>query len=812
MPPRLRLPFAARRCALFAALLLALFGGFLARPQATGGRALLAAATAAGALLLGARGKARAGGSCDHAHMLFDLTNEAVIELDEAERIVAVNRSAAALLGYTAAELSRRGLFEALPHGLSEDCDCTDEACAFHHAIRRGGERTTVRMWIRGGLGNAIPVLAAVAPIFEGGRRAGALISVQDLTEAETTARMARAFFESGTDGFVIFSEDLEPIACNPALVDMLGAPSKGDVLRHFFSYAAPVQEGGLSPCARFAALTEGLPLNMPHSGEWLHANAQGETIPCNISLVRSDVNGRIFVAASVHDLRGQRAVENALRQQRQQLADILRTTPVMMMVLRNGNIDEINEIGVEMTGLRQGDRFEPERFYPDHDDVREIAERLRNGETVRGQKLHMRPPGAPARDVVVSAFPFRYEGDDAVLSWTFDVTDIHRARVAAEEASRAKSDFIAAISHEIRTPLNAIVGMSHLCMRTEPTPKQAECLAQIQEAAQLLLALIDDVLDYSCLGSEGFRPANKPFRVAAVLRCLDEVLRGTAEAKGLCFSTDAAFDAETVFVGDDMRLTQVLMNLCGNAIKFTDYGFVRVGVSCEREENGACLRFCVEDSGIGMSRELAEAVFSPFVQGDDYLTRSHGGTGLGLSISQRVVECLGGRIWVCSTPGQGSIFQFTVPVATPLPTPSAQPGETAAEKCAPLRASVLLVEDNEINQMIACELLDSFGATVRTAENGVRALDILRDAPDAFDVVLMDIQMPVMDGLTASRRIRDELSLGPERLPILALTAHATGEDRQKSAEAGMNGHITKPIDPDTLRNALRDLLHDQA
>ena len=375
---------------------------------------------------------------------------------------------------------------------------------------------------------------------------------------------------------------------------------------------------------------------------------------------------------------------------------------------------------------------------------------------------------------------------------------ELRLARDVAEESAKAKSEFLANMSHEIRTPMNAILGMTYLLGKTDVTEKQRGYLDQTEHSANLLLRIINDILDFAKLDSDKMRLEVAEFSLRGLMGHVYGIVRGETDAKSLRLRSIIDDDAEDLLMGDSVRLEQVLLNLTNNAVKFTPTGG-ELAIRVRREEAPAAharLRFEVEDSGIGMSEEQVRRLFTPFSQGDSSATRRYGGMGLGLAVGRRLVGMMGGELVCESREGEGSIFSFT------LTFPLAQAYSAEAVTEAPQEENtlqglrVLLAEDNDINQMIAEELLQAKGVDVRIVGTGQEALDALEK--ESFDVVLMDIQMPVMDGLTAALRIRSR----PEyaELPIIAMTAHAMTGDREISLDSGMNDHITKPIDPELL------------
>ena len=560
---------------------------------------------------------------------------------------------------------------------------------------------------------------------------------------------------------------------------------------------------------------------------ETVHVGKNGPRVPVEVSSKEIELAGEVLVFSTARDITERTLFQNKLLK----LSKAVENSPVTVIITDHlGRIEYVNPKFTEITGyapeevIGQNPRIlnagvQPKELY------RELWSTLLAGQEWRGDFCNRKKNGDIHWDHA-SISPIRDEQGSIThfVAIKEDVTEQKRitgellaAQDAAHAANRFKSEFLANMSHEIRTPLNAIIGFSSLALKGNLAPRQQDYIQKINMAGEILLTSINDILDFSKIEAGRMVLEQLPFRLETMLATVVSLVQQKAVDKGLQVAVETAPEVTSCLIGDEHRLGQIIANLLSNAVKFTELGGIMLETALlTKEEERVQLKFSVSDSGIGISAEQISKLFQPFTQADGSTTRRFGGTGLGLSISKQMVEMMGGEIWCESTPGVGSTFRFTAWFGigqvndTELhPTGGAASGVTTLQSFDFSGSRILLVEDNEINQHLAIELLKESGAVVHLAANGKEAVMMITGGA-SYDLVLMDIQMPVMDGYEATRIIRSDRRFAT--LPIIAMTAHALPEAQQKIIHAGMDAHISKPIDAQTMLRTMRAFLCDQA
>jgi PAS domain S-box-containing protein len=531
-----------------------------------------------------------------------------------------------------------------------------------------------------------------------------------------------------------------------------------------------------------------------------------------NVSLIRSADGRPLHFISQIQDITDRKAVEASVREAEEKFRAVFNYNPMMttLMTHPGQKIVEVNDAFLAGFGFRRENvvgRTGPEvHVWIEPEDRKRFLEYLEFKGPLDFFETTFRHQDGRSFMVRINSSSFKLGGELYYLHSMEDITDRHRikaelsqAKEAAESANRAKSEFLATMSHEIRTPMNGVFGFTNLLLETPLDHEQREIVEIIKRSGDALLDIINDILDFSKIEAGRLDVEDIRFDLRATCDDVLALLRSRASDKNIKLTLEYAADAPEQLTGDPTRVRQVLLNLLGNALKFTPNGSVHLEVRRSRAEQ---LKISVTDSGPGIAPELQSALFERFTQADSSTTRRYGGTGLGLAISKRLAELMGGRMGFTSEVGVGSTFWFTLSLKSLSATDSSEPAGTSAAALpnttaskpahSPEGARILLADDNPVNQMLATRLLQNLGCRVDKASNGIEAVDLL--SRSAYDLVLMDCHMPEMDGFEATRAIR-RLQSGAKRVPIAALTASVTTTDKQMCLIAGMDDFLGKPI-----------------
>ena len=643
---------------------------------------------------------------------------------------------------------------------------------------------------------------------------------VERTHELATESLRLQTLLETASDAIHILDEEGNLVQFSESFLHMLGYDKDEAITLKVEDWDIKISKDQLVDTIRTL-------IKYPAAFETKHRRKDGTVLDVEINAKGIELDHIHYLYASARDITERKRIEGALDKVNRQLSSVLESAGDVIAMMDNeyrytlfntAFHDEFRRIfGVS---LKQGDSM-PEALANLPDDLTNamaywnralggedftVVQKFGDSTLMRNwYELHF----SPIRDVsnnitgavhVVREINERQKNEQALVE----------ARERADRANQAKSEFLANMSHEIRTPLNGVIGNAQLLEMSNLDDDQKEYVAAMILSGNNLLSLINNILDLSKIEAEMVVMEKAAFTLRGCINSVVLTQRSRIAKKGLSFKLHIPDDIPDILKGDALRVKQILINLLGNAVKFTSLGSITVSAALkEQEGNKVRIELAVTDTGIGMPTEVAAEIFKPFTQADGSITRRYGGSGLGLSICERLIKLMGGSISVESTEHIGSTFRISLPfeVVESVVQEQITPHVSATPLWTGAVLNVLLAEDDEINRQFAVKLLEKMGHAVTAVENGQEALDVLGRTP--FDIVLMDIQMPVMDGLTAIAQLRErEHSTGSPSMPVIALTAYALKGDKQKFLAAGFDGHVTKPVDIKNLIGEMQQVL----
>ena len=643
------------------------------------------------------------------------------------------------------------------------------------------------------------------------GKVIGVFAAARDVTEQKQSSQYARSLIEASLDPLVTISINGKITDVNEASIKVTGIPREeliGNDFSNYFTEPKKAEEGYRQVFEK--GFVSDYPLTIKHK------NGKLTDVLYNASVYKDDKGNVLGVFAAARDITAQKMLSNY------SLSLIEATLDPLVTISIEGKITDMNEAKVNITGIERGKLIGTDFFdyFTEPHKAREVYKDVFKKGFVIDCPLIFRHKTGKLTDVLFSGAVYKNDRGN-VLGAVLVARDITEQKIfknelieakrnavlamqKAEESNKLKEAFLANMSHEIRTPMNAIIGFSDILSKRELGEQEKEYILTIKTAGENLLTIINDILDISKIEAGMMSFEEHTFSIQEIFISLNIMLLEKAKEKNLELVFNYDPNVPNILLGDNTRLTQIIINLAGNAIKFTQEGKVQVYVKVIKEdEENALLEFSVTDTGIGIPQDKLDHIFERFRQAESHTTRKYGGTGLGLSIAKQLAELQGGSLSVKSEIGVGSEFLFCIPYKK---SKEVQFVETAIDKKYNMedlsKLNILLVEDNKLNVKLILSLFSEYNLKLEIAENGSVGIEKIKQKK--YDIILMDMEMPVMNGYEAATVIRMELK---NNIPIIAMTAHAMAGERERCLNLGMNDYISKPINSNLLFEKMYDL-----
>lgn len=754
---------------------------------------------------------------------IVEFSEEGIVAVSLDKKVLSWNRGAEAIYGFSADEILGKPVFSTIipPERQKEYEKFFSRVLAGETLVRFESER-------RRGDGRRVDVSLTYCPVKnQHGEVIAVSAIVRDITEAKTTRQALheanenyRALINNIPDVIWMLDSNNQVRFLSPNAEKLFGYSIAECYARGVSLLFESIHPDEAQQVRRMfqSFFKEGTPFDVEFrirrkDGEWRWVH--------NRAIQTFEKDGLRYASGLVTDITQRKAAEESLRESEQRYRLLFeRNLAGVFRCSLQGILLEYNDAGARILGYNSGadlvGRPAMDIFFDPADKDLSDQKMVDHG-TASSQEIRVRRKDGSTAWIMANTTMVNGASGTEIEGTFVDITllkqaeeQMRLAKEAAEAANRAKSEFLANMSHEIRTPMNGVIGMIDLALGTHLTAEQRDYLTTVKSSAGALLEIINDILDFSKIEARKLELDRVAFSVKDVVYATVKGFSVQARNKKLCLQCDFSADLPAMAIGDPGRLRQILMNLVGNALKFTDKGEILVHVMRLHE---GTLQFSVSDTGIGISAEKQKTIFEAFVQADTSSTRHYGGTGLGLAIVSQLVALMQGRIWLESKPGSGSTFYFTARfgLATAIPSKvEIQPGEERSAPAPAEKLHILIADDNLVNLRLARSLLAKQGHSAVDVSSGREALAALEQ--QNFDLVLMDVQMPDMDGFETTKAIRAQERISQKHLPIVAMTAHAMIGDRERCLAAGMDSYVTKPVDATKLFSAITDALHKDA